>query len=392
MLASSTITPAQSPLSTPAPLTPPSPLRPPTASSLPVSNTFSTSPLQEGRSSSLGQLEVQPQIIIPASPVRKPGSIPPPSQPEASSPLYNNAEGQTSARTGSKKASTFRRVPLSKPTPHPSSPLGPNRPTPSHSRVTSISSVPQLPLNGTQSSFDSPATVPSPQTFQSSQSNIRGSPTSRQSTPLPNATFHNPSPSTISMRSPVDTSSSPSSSPTVFTKPSAGRPSDGPPPFTKPTRSSAPYRPGFQPKGVYRPLTDSFIALRRLKRDGDGKKRVERTKLERRLEKLITLHFPNLSSVETEKLATNDHKAIGEPVKRTPSILNLDFKNVKFSDPTELWKNVIYAVESGGGVDIRGEFIGCYSCSEFPICLAAEEQRITPWVDDSIASKCPLCR
>jgi len=61
------------------------------------------------------------------------------------------------------------------------------------------------------------------------------------------------------------------------------------------TTAKAPYRPGFQPKGVYRPRTDEFIAARRIARDGTpgagSQKRIERAKLERRLEKLIKLHF-----------------------------------------------------------------------------------------------------
>ena len=55
---------------------------------------------------------------------------------------------------------------------------------------------------------------------------------------------------------------------------------------------SAPYRPGFQPKGLYRPRTDEFLSHRQHALDAQHK-RIERTKLDRRLDKLISLHFPS---------------------------------------------------------------------------------------------------
>ncbi|TFK76568.1 hypothetical protein BDN72DRAFT_756093 [Pluteus cervinus] len=144
------------------------------------------------------------------------------------------------------------------------------------------------------------------------------------------------------------------------------------PPLKTVTRASAPYRPGFQPKGVYRPLTDDFLALRRQKQDGDGMKRVERTKLERRLEKLIALHFPMPPTVH-EKVSKS-HRPTGGHERRASSFFEFDLKNIHIVDAGNLWKNVVHAVEGNGKVDIR-----------------AEEQRITPWDDDSTTSKCPLC-
>ncbi|KAF8129002.1 hypothetical protein EV363DRAFT_389387 [Boletus edulis] len=73
------------------------------------------------------------------------------------------------------------------------------------------------------------------------------------------------------------------------------------------TRSSAPYRPGFQPRGVYWPRTDEFAQARKAKHAI----RIERTKLERRLEKLIQLHFPPQASESkvTKRLSSDRNPA-----------------------------------------------------------------------------------
>ena len=132
-------------------------------------------------------------------------------------------------------------------------------------------------------------------------------------------------------------------------------------PATPPaTRKTAPYPPGFQPKGVGRVLTDDFLSARRMKRDGDGDggmKRVERTKLERRLEKLINLHFPlQLDSKEARDGLLHEKARPGPENRRASSIFDFQtLKNVNFNDPSGLWKGVV----SGGlqdttKSDIRG--------------------------------------
>ena len=133
-------------------------------------------------------------------------------------------------------------------------------------------------------------------------------------------------------------SSSPSPTPAV-----SGSPVTSPsPPLTRtstPVRSSAPYRPGFQPKGVYRPLTDEFLEVRRSRRDIG---RVEQTRLERRLEKLINLHFGE----DANKRAT------ARPRKRVSSIWELDIRSM---GPSDLWRGVVQnQVAAGGKADIRG--------------------------------------
>ena len=132
------------------------------------------------------------------------------------------------------------------------------------------------------------------------------------------------------------------------------------PPTPPAYRKTAPYPPGFQPKGVGRVLTDNFLSARRKKRDGDGDggmKRVERTKLERRLEKLINLHFP----LQTDGKGARDgplHEKTrpSRENRRASSIFDFQtLKNVNFNDASGLWKGVV----SGGlqdttKTDIRG--------------------------------------
>ena len=125
-------------------------------------------------------------------------------------------------------------------------------------------------------------------------------------------------------------------------------------------KHSAPYPPGFQPRGVGRVLTDDFLSIRRMKRDGDGDggmKRVERTKLERRLEKLIHLHFPLQSdSKEARDGPLHEKTRPDHESRRASSIFDFQtLKNVNFNDASGLWKGVV----SGGlqdttKTDIRG--------------------------------------
>jgi rabenosyn-5 len=109
-------------------------------------------------------------------------------------------------------------------------------------------------------------------------------------------------------------------------------------------RTRAPYRPGFQPPGFYRPLTDEFLEVRRSHRESG---RVEQTRLERRLEKLINLHFGE----GTDKRAP----ARPKQVKRMSSIWELDIRNLGAGD---LWRGVIQSqVASGSKADLRGVFL-----------------------------------
>lgn len=119
-----------------------------------------------------------------------------------------------------------------------------------------------------------------------------------------------------------------------------------------PNRLPVPYRPGFQPKGVYRHLTDDFLALRKIKRDGADKdgsiKRVERNKLERRLEKLIDLHFP-IRPPPNPSPSTNlsakwrpGSSNVAHEMRRTSSIFDPGtYKNLNLREAGDLWKSVL---------------------------------------------------
>ncbi len=111
------------------------------------------------------------------------------------------------------------------------------------------------------------------------------------------------------------------------------------------------YRPGFQPKGVYRPLTDDFLAVRKEKREVG---RVERTRLERRLEKLVDLHF----SREDEKIGKGKEKSAPPVVaRRASSFFDIDFNDLRSKSASDIWRGVLEsrtAAANGGKGDTRG--------------------------------------
>ena len=127
---------------------------------------------------------------------------------------------------------------------------------------------------------------------------------------------------------------------------------------TPASRKTAPYPPGFQPKGVCRVLTDDFLSARRMKRDGDGgggMKRVERTKLERRLEKLINLHFPLQPDSKGARDGPLHEKTRPGHENRRASIFDFQtLKNVNFNDASGLWKGVVSGSLQDTKTEIRG--------------------------------------
>jgi rabenosyn-5 len=82
---------------------------------------------------------------------------------------------------------------------------------------------------------------------------------------------------------------------------------------------------------------------------------MERTKLERRLEKLIALHFPVENSVEKGLNVRKDEVSVngrGVEKRRASSFFNLDLKNM---DAGELWKGVLQSqMIQGSNGDTRG--------------------------------------
>ncbi|KAF8580862.1 hypothetical protein K439DRAFT_1355750, partial [Ramaria rubella] len=101
--------------------------------------------------------------------------------------------------------------------------------------------------------------------------------------------------------------------------------------------------------------------------------KVEQRRLERRLEKLIALHFPRHSTSPTpdsEKEREKEKSKPPPPHRRASSLFDLDFRK----NPSEIWRDVVESRIQGSKADIR-----------------AEEQKITPWEDDASVSHCPIC-
>ncbi|KDQ11711.1 hypothetical protein BOTBODRAFT_35144 [Botryobasidium botryosum FD-172 SS1] len=134
-----------------------------------------------------------------------------------------------------------------------------------------------------------------------------------------------------------------------------------PPPKDAPSRTTpAPYRPGFQPKGVYRPRTDEFNAARSNLSQG---RLVEERRLERRLEKLIDLHF-SPDNLYDKKLANS---------RRSSSTFSLS--DIASKNPGEIWRGVLESKRANS--------------SNFD--MRSAEQAVAHWQEDSAVSSCPIC-
>ena len=262
-------------------------------------------------------------------------------------PSSSTSSSPTSTRT--RKTSTFRHVPAraartpiapstltlgkdSRITSLSSRSLDPNKSQRPHSRLSAVT----FPSDPTQA----PASqdVPVDRARATSQSQSDANRLDRRTT----SEATDGSSPTVLLPFPVQRT--PSSSP-VPTPATSASPVTSPSPTSTrnstPVRSTAPYRPGFQPKGVYRPLTDEFLEVRQSRR---GIGRVEETRLERRLEKLINLHFGE----DADKRAT----ARPKQAKRMSSIWELDIRSMA---PGDLWRGVVQnQVTAGGKADIRG--------------------------------------
>lgn len=335
---------------------PASSLSTPVTTSAASNPTQDLSPPQESvRSSPSQPLSVPSSPHVPASLVAVSDS-----EPMASS---SSSPSPTSMPTRTRKTSTFRHVPSrSTPTPVIPSPLSPG----GYSRTASLTSRhldpnrPSRPLShlSTVTLLSNPSQVEPSQgvpvgraTASTQLQNDASQPDRHTATEVADGLPYAGPP--ISMHRTSSSSSSPShthaaSSPITSPSPSSTRTST-------PVRSSAPYRPGFQPRGVYRPVTDEFLELRRSRRDVA---RIEQTRLERRLEKLINLHFGD----DINQRASPPPKQ----VKRMSSIWELDIKN---TGPSGLWRGIVQSqVMSGSKADIRGLFCVLLRRGHFDRC------------------------
>ncbi|KAH6918704.1 FYVE zinc finger-domain-containing protein [Coprinopsis sp. MPI-PUGE-AT-0042] len=347
---------------------------------------FQKSPVSNGKSpATLTQAETERNGggVASAAPVTAPSLLSP------TSPLASPSQ---SAKP--RKTTTFRRI-----TPRSTSVSLSGTP-PTHSRTSSTSSLPSPADHRFSSSLAEvsdrvrtpPPPSPLPRSPLGTQKPLPYLPP--QPSPLKDSPQITPTPSGASIRSPstIAQTLSQGSSVASPSRPSSALPRPDGSTSTTPTILSpsapsqripqAPYRPGFQPKGAYRQRTDEYLSVRKIKRAGEGEEgrlmRIERTKLERRLEKLIALHFPPPGTKKSMDSPIPPHirkeKNAPSALRRASSFFDIDkMKSLKLNDPSELWRGVMG--DAGGKDDVR-----------------AAEQRITPWEDDNAASKCPLCQ
>ncbi|EIN07506.1 hypothetical protein PUNSTDRAFT_144973 [Punctularia strigosozonata HHB-11173 SS5] len=330
--------------------------------------------------------EPSPSLPSPAPSVPdKPPPSPTSSQKATDKQALPHALSEASAPASpSRRTSTFRRL---APTPSgrsplPSSPLRPASTLPSstlhpptlgsHARVASASSLrhfdqplrPAQPRSRlTSSSSVASSLAPSPSATLTSPAGPSTAPTPR-SRPQ-SAEIHAPPPRTVSLHPSASTSASPSSA-----SPSTLSPSPSPAPLPASRPAQAPYRPGFQPKGVYRPLTDEFLEARKRARDAG---RIERTRLERRLEKLIALHFPPSSSTASSSSPSNKTSALHPHGKDRPTAQTRRASSFFDVDLSDL-RGLVQTDKARARDHVR-----------------AAEQRIAPWEPDASAAACPLC-
>lgn len=283
-----------------------------------------------------------------------------PPSPSTSSPLRPSPSSQLSPLP--RKGSTFRR--LTPKTSAPSSPLA-NRhqrlQDPStHNRSVSTASLPAPSTEAQRTSTNSTTTLTQDRSRTASNPSIPSStprPAEKQLPATPTvvaAPLEEICPS-LSQTSGMSRTTSQSSSPPNGS--SSTNRSGATSPYHK--FKSAPYPKGFQPKGATRHLTDNFLALRRLKRDGQGDEgrvmRIEKAKLERRLEKLINLHFPVPGSTEEKEQQLREKSSPNKSLNRRASSF-FDFESIKtkkLSDATDLWRGVVTGNQDKAR-DIRG--------------------------------------
>ncbi|PIL24175.1 hypothetical protein GSI_13928 [Ganoderma sinense ZZ0214-1] len=356
------------------PVRQPSPVRPlhvspphpsvvplPSSSIPPSPLSQASSPKANGKAIALPSPVAGPSTVSPA-PTNKPASTPRKTSTFRHIPLRPNVS-RTNLPTS----------PLSRPTsmivPRPASMLA--SPTPTARRLNE-------PTSGLSSAASTPAmraqdrALPAIPAFELQQHLPSSLPETVASSPTPIAPIHAPTAraSTFGASLVQDVVSSVhpiavSASVTPTTSTSSAFPSA---PRT-PARSPAPYRPGFQPKGVYRPRTDEFVEARNQSRDVG---RIERTRLERRLEKLVNLHFPPPGQRKAE---APEPRPVKQENRRASSFWDLDLSDLKNKSAGDLWREVVQSQASQGGKnDAR-----------------AAEQKITPWEEDSTVSQCPLC-
>ncbi|CDW95992.1 hypothetical protein [Sporisorium scitamineum] len=130
------------------------------------------------------------------------------------------------------------------------------------------------------------------------------------------------------------------------------------------------YRSGFQPKGVLRVRTGEFAELRR---KGRSEGEMEAQRMDRRLAKLIAIHFAPTNDAEKASLSPAK-KSLGS------SFADLDLDELK-RDPGSVIRK--------GGSELWTSF-RARGRGEDPAIRQAE-QSIVNWQDDADVKACPIC-
>ncbi|KAI0693282.1 FYVE zinc finger-domain-containing protein [Cytidiella melzeri] len=411
---------------TPSPVS--SPTSPPLHPIIITSVPDATSPAEQNTSptSTASTRSSLPPIPTPitngSSPLKTPTDLQPVAGPSSSDSTLQTSPSPSpspvhSPLTASRKTSTFRRVPLRNPSARPTLPSSPLRPQSMiSSRTTSGVSVSSRTLGPSQNRTPEPSirSMRSPQLHTAASVADKGplppipalelpeaqvvsttlvrapesappAPYRRKNSSTPTPTPHSSSLAIPQVHqratSPTSPGSSVAASPSAISPSPISSTSSLPTPTSQrastPSRTYASYRPGFQPKGVYRPRTDEFLEMRRTRSDVG---RVERTRLERRLEKLINLHFPHPDKQKQKEGGGEGQMANGRPAmtgtlnRRASSFFDVDIASLKGKSAGDLWRGVVQAQVAGSKADIR-----------------AAEQTIAPWQDDADVSQCPLC-
>ncbi|PVF98902.1 FYVE-domain-containing protein [Serendipita vermifera] len=211
----------------------------------------------------------------------------------------------------------------------------------------------------------SPKPLPSPLLSAQGESASTGS-KSRSATPSPSASPSRPS------AFPVPNTSSVTSGSSASTIHPPSRPAS----TASRVVGATPYRHGFQPKGVYGMRTDEFVELRRAKRDAA---KIEDRRLERRLEKLIDLHFLSGASKASNPPSPGGLDPSKPPAnRRQSSFFDFNLPDLKGKNASDLWRDVVDSAASSKLLNSKGD-------------IRQQEQAITPWQEDSAVSACPLC-
>ncbi|CAE6414626.1 unnamed protein product [Rhizoctonia solani] len=344
---------------------------------------------EQATSSESSSQPTSPLAQLPALPASRPGSeTAGPSSPGPSSPTSSTAASPRPTivqRPGSRFRVVSTRGPSANTQPARPSPLRPashlspgvSTPTaPAHVRTLSnapapvTSPVPKLPASASapvalserlspgsrNKSLPATGSVVSPPSLTPPRSNTPTTAPPRSTTPILTPT---PAPrSTTPVAAPIPTSNTPVPY-AVLSRASSASPGPANIPGVNAPSRPAPYRAGFQPKGVYRHRTEEFEAARAKKVDG---KRTEEKRLTRRLEKLIDLHF-----------SPKEKDAPLPPNRRSSSFFD-DLSELKNRSANELWRGV---VESKAAQQERA--------------IRTAEQTITKWEDDKDVSACPIC-